>query len=761
MKFLLVLVVGLCFGLVSVASLEKSHEQKKTYIVHMAKSQMPASFGDDHTQWYHSSLKSVSESAEMHYMYNNVVHGFSARLTLDEALSMKKQPGVVAVLEDMKYELHTTRTPEFLGLYESAELFPGSDAVSDIVIGMMDTGVWPESKSFNDSGMGPIPSSWNGTCENGTNFNSCDCNRKLIGARYFSKGYEAVAGPINQTQESKSPRDDMGHGTHTTTTAGGSSVVGANLFGYASGTARGMASRARVAMYKVCWLRGCFGSDILAGMDSAIDDKVNVISISLGSFFALPYYVDPIAIGAYAAMEQGIFVSCAAGNSGPRPFSVVNVAPWITTVGAGTLDRNFPADVSLGNGMKFSDGTSLYKGLSLPKKMLPLVYAGNASKSPDGRFCASGSLIPEKVRGKIVLCDGDLFSRIEEGVAVKKAGGLGMVLVNTAADSLEVLAMADLLPATMVGPTSGAKIKSYLFSDPNPRATIIFQGTELGIQPSPVVAAFSSRGPNPITSQVLKPDLLAPGVNIIAAWTGRTGPTELASDNRRVAFNIISGTSMATPHVSGLAALLKGAHPQWSPAAIRSALMTTAYATYTNGQPLLDGINKMPSTPFAYGAGHVDPIKALDPGLIYDLNASDYLSFLCAINYTTSEISVLIKKNFTCDPKVEYNVTNLNYPSFAVRLKSGGNASTVVKYTRTLTNVGQAATYNVSVNMKNETVKVLVQPDSLSFCQLNERQSYTVTFTACSLPSNSFAYGSLTWSDGKHVVGSPIAISWM
>ncbi|KAG5535535.1 hypothetical protein RHGRI_023338 [Rhododendron griersonianum] len=760
MKFLLVLVVGLCFGHVSVASVEENHAQKKTYIVHMAKSQMPASFGDDHTQWYHSSLKSVSDSAEMHYTYNNAVHGFSGRLTLDEAQSMKKQPGVVAVLEDVKYELHTTRTPEFLGLYESAELFPGSDA-SDIIIGMMDTGVWPESKSFNDSGMGPVPKSWKGVCENGTNFNSSDCNRKLIGARYYSKGYEAVFGPINQTQESKSPRDDIGHGTHTTTTAGGSSVVGANLFGYASGTARGMASSARVAMYKVCWLRGCFSSDILAGMDQAIDEEVNVISISLGFFFAQPYYLDPIAIGAYAAMEQGIFVSCAAGNEGPYSFSVVNVAPWFTTVGAGTLDRDFPADVSLGNGMKFSDGTSLYKGLSLPKKLLPLVYAGNASKSPDGGFCASGSLIPEKVRGKIVLCNGGFFSRIEAGVAVKEAGGLGMVLVNEEADATEVLAVADLLPATMVGPTSGAKIKSYLFSDPNPRATIIFKGTELGIQPSPVVAGFTSRGPNPVTPQLLKPDLLAPGVNIIAAWTGRVGPTELASDVRRVAFNIISGTSMATPHVSGLAALLKGAHLQWSPAAIRSALMTTAYTTYKNGHPLLDSINEMPATPFDYGAGHVDPVKALDPGLIYDLNASDYLSFLCAINYTTSEISVLTRRNFTCDPEVEYSVTNLNYPSFAVALKSGGNASTVVKYTRTVTNVGGvAATYNASVNMKNETVKVLVQPDSLSFSQLNERQSYTVTFTAGSLPSNSFIYGSITWSDGKHVVGSPIAISW-
>lgn len=185
MKFLLLLVVVLWFGQVSVASVVNNHVQEKTYIVHMAKSQMPSSFRDD-TLWYQSSLKLVSDSAEMLYKYNNVVHGFATRLTPDEAQSMKTQPGVVSVLEEVKYELQTTRTPEFLGLYQSADLFPGSDPVSDVIIGMLDTGVWPESKSFDDSGMGPVPRSWKGVCESGTNFTSSNCNRKLIGARYVS-----------------------------------------------------------------------------------------------------------------------------------------------------------------------------------------------------------------------------------------------------------------------------------------------------------------------------------------------------------------------------------------------------------------------------------------------------------------------------------------------------------------------------------------------------------------------------------------------
>ncbi|XP_058228037.1 subtilisin-like protease SBT1.7 [Rhododendron vialii] len=767
MKFLLPLAVVLCFCHVSVASVEKTHVPKKTYIVHMAKSQMPASF-DDHTHWYDSSLKSVSDSAQILYTYANVLHGFSARLTAEEARSIEDRPGVLTVLEEVKYELHTTRTPEFLGLDRTADLFPESDSMSDVIIGVLDTGVWPESKSFDDSGLGPVPSSWRGECESGTNFSSSFCNRKLIGARYFSKGYEAILGPVDETRESKSPRDDDGHGTHTSTTAGGSSVASASLFGYATGTARGMATRARVAVYKVCWIGGCFSSDILAAIDKSIDDNVNVLSLSLGGGGS-DYYRDSVAIGAFAAMEKGILVSCSAGNAGPSPFSLSNVAPWITTVGAGTLDREFPAYVSLGNGMNFS-GVSLYKGDSLPTKMLPFVYAGNATNSTNGNLCMTDTLIPEKVKGKIVLCDRGVNARVQKGAVVKEAGGAGMVLANTAANGEELVADAHLLPATAVGQISGDKIKSYLLSDTDPTATILFEGTKVGIEPSPLVAAFSSRGPNSITPEVLKPDIIAPGVNILAGWSGAVGPTGLATDNRRVEFNIISGTSMSCPHVSGLAALLKGAHPQWSPAAIRSALMTTAYVVYKNGRPIQDIASGKPSTPFDHGAGHVDPVSALNPGLVYDLDVNDYLGFLCALNYTAAQISTLARKNYTCDPTVKYSLTNLNYPSFSVPLQSavmgrGGSASgsvgsTVVKYTRTVTNVGAAATYNVSVSLQSESVKVSVEPDSLSFSELNEKKSYTVTFTASSMPSNSFSYGRIEWTDGKHIVGSPIAVTW-
>ncbi|XP_010464171.1 PREDICTED: subtilisin-like protease SBT1.7 [Camelina sativa] len=742
----------LCLGLRHVSSSSSEHG---TYIVHMAQSQMPSSF-DLHSNWYDSSLRSISDSAELLYTYENAIHGFATRLTQDEADSLMAQPGVLSVLPEHRYELHTTRTPLFLGLDDhNADLFPQTGASTDVVVGVLDTGVWPESKSYSDEGFGPVPSTWKGGCETGTNFTASHCNRKLIGARFFARGYESTMGPIDESKESRSPRDDDGHGTHTSSTAAGSVVEGASLLGYASGTARGMAPHARVAVYKVCWLGGCFSSDILAAIDKAIADNVNVLSMSLGGGTS-EYYRDGVAIGAFAAMERGILVSCSAGNAGPSSFSLSNVAPWITTVGAGTLDRDFPALAILGNGKNFT-GVSLFKGEALPDKLLPFIYAGNASNATNGNLCMTGTLIPEKVKGKIVMCDRGINARVQKGDVVKAAGGVGMILANTAANGEELVADAHLLPATTVGEKAGDLIRHYVTTDPHPTATISILGTVVGVKPSPVVAAFSSRGPNSITPNILKPDLIAPGVNILAAWTGAAGPTGLASDSRRVEFNIISGTSMSCPHVSGLAALLKAVHPEWSPAAIRSALMTTAYKTYKDGKPLLDIATGKPSTPFEHGAGHVSPATATNPGLIYDLTTEDYLGFLCALNYTSSQIRSVSRRNYTCDPSKSYSVADLNYPSFAVNVEEAG----AYKYTRTVTSVGGAGTYSVKLTSETTAVKISVEPAVLNFKAANEKQSYTVTFTVdSSKASGSNSFGTIEWSDGKHVVGSPVAISW-
>lgn len=738
--------------------------KRKTYIVHMAKSRMPATFAE-HGNWYDASLRSVSDSAKILYSYDTVANGFSARLTPAEAQALESLDGVISVLPEVRYELHTTRTPEFLGLDKSDGFVPQANTASDVVVGVLDTGVWPGRKSFDDTGFGPVPAGWKGECEEGKDFKATSCNRKLIGARFFSKGYEASMGPLDETRETRSPRDNDGHGTHTSTTAAGSAVTDASLLGFAAGTARGMATRARVATYKVCWVGGCFSSDILAAMDKAVDDGCQVLSLSLGGGMS-DYYRDSVAIGAFNAMEKGVLVACSAGNAGPSASSLSNVAPWITTVGAGTLDRDFPAYVVLGNGQNYS-GVSLFSGKPLPSSSLPFVYAGNASNATSGNLCMPGTLVPEKVAGKLVLCDRGISPRVQKGYVVRDAGGAGMVLANTDANGEELVADAHLLPATGVGQKAGDAIRAYLLSEKSPTASIVFVGTKVGVRPSPVVAAFSSRGPNAVTPEILKPDLIAPGVNILAGWTGAVGPTGLSVDSRRVEFNIISGTSMSCPHVSGLAALLKEAHRDWSPAAVRSALMTTAYAAYHGGDGgLLDVATGKAASPFDYGAGHVDPPRALDPGLIYDVTADDYIDFLCALKYTSLQIAGVTKRsNFSCDDKRTYAVSGLNYPSFAVAFATAsgpGGGMATVKHTRTVTSVGGPGTYKATVatTVVGGEVKVEVEPAELSFSKEGEKRSYTVSFSAPSLPSGSSGFGRLEWADGKHVVASPIAFTW-
>ncbi|KAL0750777.1 hypothetical protein Bca101_032780 [Brassica carinata] len=385
----------------------------------------------------------------------------------------------------------------------------------------------------------------------------------------------------------------------------------------------------------------------------------------------------------------------------------------------GTIDCDFPALASFGNGENYT-GASLFKGEALPAQLLPFVRAGKASNNATyGKYCFPETLTPERIKGKIFMCEEGGNDNVEKGEVVKAAGGLGMIIANVPDYGEELLGYAFNLPATTVGRKASDIIRHYVMTDPNPTASVVIQGTAVNVQPSPVLAAFSSLGPNSITPNILKPDLIAPGVNILAAWTGAVEPSGLASDTRRVEFNIISGTSMSCPHVSGLAALLKSVHPKWSPAAIRSALMTTACNTYSDRQPLLDIATVEPSTPFGHGAGHVSPTTVISPGLIYDLTTQDYIDFLCALNYKSSQITKVSRGSYACDSNKTYSVTDLNYLSFAVNVEG----SNTYKYTRTVTSVGGAGSYSVKVISETTAVKISVEPPVLTFKEVNEKKS--------------------------------------
>lgn len=727
---------------------------RKTYIVQMNHHLKPSSF-PTHKDWYSSSLESLTTADSLIYSYEDVYSGYAVSLEPEQAELLRQSHGVLNVFEDNVYSLHTTRTPEFLGLDNEIGSYTQelNQASQDVIVGVLDTGIWPESKSFDDYGMPDVPSRWRGQCESAVDFDpKIHCNKKLIGARFFSRGHQLAFG--QPTKQLESPRDYEGHGTHTASTAAGSIVANASLLGYASGTARGMAMKARVAAYKVCGKSGCLGSDILAGMDRAVMDGVDVLSLSLGGGSG-PYYRDTIAIGAFTAMEKGIFVSCSAGNSGPTRASLANIAPWIMTVGAGTIDRDFPAFARLGSGQKFT-GASLYSGKGMGKRLVKLVYSNGGNSSSN--MCLDGSLDPTVVRGKVVLCDRGISARVEKGRVVRDAGGVGMILANTEENGEELVADSHMLPAVAVGKKGGDLIRNYVKNEKNPAVVLSFGGTVVNVKPSPVLAAFSSRGPNMITPQILKPDVIGPGVNILAAWSEAVGPTGLEKDERRTPFNILSGTSMSCPHISGLAALLKAAHPNWSPSAIKSALMTTAYTVDNTNSSLHDAANGGYSDPWSYGSGHVDPHTALSPGLVYDANARDYIAFLCSLDYTIEQVQAIVKRpNITCSRKFN-DPGQLNYPSFSVLFSK----SRVVRYTRILKNVGAAnSVYQVTVKAP-PTVSVTVKPTKLVFKNVGERLRYTTTFVSKRNvnPTTMNAFGWIRWSNPDHQVKSPVAFSW-
>ncbi|XP_019193181.1 PREDICTED: subtilisin-like protease SBT1.4 [Ipomoea nil] len=745
----------LCTLLSSSTVVSVEEEEPGSFIVFMMKSEKPRAFSTHH-HWYSSIIRTLSplsnhsSSSQLLHTYERVAHGFSARLTPSQASQLRNVPGVISVLPDQIHQLQTTRTPQFLGLSDSdpSGLWRISDYGADIIVGVLDSGIWPERRSFSDQGLSPRPSSWVTKCQVRPDFPATSCNNKIIGARVFYKGNVAASGkPIDQSM--LSPRDMEGHGTHVASTVAGSIVQNANVLGYAQGEARGTAVKAKIAVYKVCHgSLGCSDSDILAAIDQAVIDGVHVLSLSIGNSAARPYYMDPIAIGAFGAVEHGVLVSCAAGNDGPNSFTARNIAPWILTVGASTIDREFPAVVTLGNGRSFT-GTSLYSGVPPSSNLVPVVYGGNANSL----YCLPGQLDASKVRGKIVFCEqGDGTSIVDKGVAVNQAGGVGMIVPNLRPYGYQLQAMANMIPTSVVTVADGETIRGYVrsSSSPLPTAKIEFKGTVIGNSPSaPRVAAFSSRGPNVITPEILKPDVIAPGVNILAAWTGA------------MEFNIISGTSMACPHVTGLAAMLQKLYPLWYPGAIKSALMTTAYTVDNSGKSLTDLSTGQTSMTYYHGSGHVDPNKAADPGLIYDTGIEDYVNLLCTLGYDSKKIALFARDGplVDCNGRNLGNPGSLNYPSFSVVFT---NSLRTVTYKRTVKNVGRIKNpvYNVAVTVPSSSVRVTVSPTTLAFTETNNVLSYEVTFTTTDPAPTDSVLGSLVWSDGTHVVSSPIAVMW-
>lgn len=697
----------------------------KVYIVYMGSIPRDSSVSLDqhHLNILEQVLEGRAAKESLIRSYTKSFNGFAARLTEKESETLRKKEGVVSVFPSKKLQLMTSRSWDFIGFPIAAQSDVSADS-SSTIIGVLDSGIWPESPSFNDEGFNPPPSKWKGACKGGQNFT---CNNKIIGARTYI--------------EHETARDNQGHGSHTASTAAGRRVKNVSFYGFANGTARGGAPSARIAVYKVC-SDGCEDSGILAAFDDAIEDGVDLITLSLGYNAPFSFDTDSIAIGAFHALEKGILTVQSAGNQGNIVGSITSVAPWLFSVAASCMDRHIVDKATLGNG-KVLTGNSI-NSFTMKGDKFPLVYGKEVTSICDeesARSCEDSCLDSSLVKGKIVVCDG--MGGIFEAA---RAGALGAIAETRIEDASFVFP----LPAIALGSQEYGELHLYLNSTKHPVGKIL-RSEVINDTTAPHVVSFSSRGPNRIAPDILKPDVTAPGVEILAAFSPIGFVSGFSGDKRSVHYSILSGTSMACPHVAGAAAHLKSHHPDWSPAMIKSALMTTAHAM----SPF-----KNHDAEFAYGSGHLNPSGAMNPGLVYDSTKDDHIKFLCKLGYDKGRIRLITgDSSSSCSKKKgeEMLAKDVNYPSMSAMVEAGKPFT--VRFQRTVTNVGTAnSTYRAKIIRPRSKIKVKVEPSFLSFMSLKEKKSFNVTVVGMGLLSGVTVSASLSWSDGIHTVRSPIVM---
>ncbi len=674
------------------------------------------------------------------YVY--ALNGFSALVTYDEAVKLAGNPDVSYVIPDELQQPQTDSSPGFIGLTGPAGASTSGVTGKGVVVGIIDTGIWPEHPSFADHGLpapptGPLPCEFGNTAHNPDDA-PFTCNNKLIGARQVMPTYRALIGAA--PDEFDSARDDAGHGTHTAGTAAGNRDVAASILGNDLGNISGIAPDAHIIAYKGLGNLGGFGSDLAAAIDLAVADGVDVINYSIGGGSSL-ITADEIAF--LFAADAGVHVATSAGNSGPGAATIRNPGkvPWLTTVGANTQARFFAGTVELGDGTTF-EGASVTQGVG----PAPLVDAADAGDD----LCNPGALDPDMVEGAIVLCRRGVIARVAKGLAVLQAGGVGMIMYEND-DVGNLFTDTHWVPAVHVDNTPGLAIKAYIAAEgEDATAQIRDTATKTTWESAPSMTVFSSRGPN-VFADVIKPDVIAPGLQILAAYS----PFDDIGFVQGELFGAIAGTSMSSPHVAGLFALLKQANPGWSAAAARSALMTSAH------QDVVDNDRVSPAGVFAQGAGHVQPGRpnqrgsSFQPGLVYDAGLFDYFGFLC-----DAFPAVFANPTATC-AAVEaagfpVKATDLNYPSIAVSDLPGQ-----ITVTRTVTSVareGGSRTYTPVIEAP-PGYSVSVSPSSFSLSR-GESRTYEVTITNTGAPVGEWRFGSLTWNSnvGGYSVRSPIAV---
>jgi len=733
-------------------------------------------------------LARAGPGAELIYRYQYGLNGFAARMHPSQAHRLENLPEVLHVWEDEIRPLATNFSLDFLDLFNNESGLRGRSALAgdDIVIGIIDSGIYPEHPALQDTReadrpqlcrsdwaensllgrwlchrftkledvvMFEEPENWNGSCQTGERFDATHCNNKMIGARYFIAGAEAT-GPIDEG-EIRSARDVDGHGTHTATTAAGNRVR-ASIFNAFIARIEGIAPGARVAAYKACWLRpgdiraSCNTSDLANAIDAALADGVDIINYSVGSSLTSVTAPDDIAL--MAATKAGVFTVVAAGNEGPNLGTIGSPggAPWVLTTAASTrdgqssseaLEVKAPASIAGLYAIKEANFTPSLKDRGPIDAALVLVDDGEEVLEGGGAGTITDACEPlindTDITGRIALISRGGCNFDTKIANADAAGAVAALVYNIAGDPIVMNGSSDLsdIPAAMIGQADGNLILSEI--DAGNEVTVLLDDAQLLTKTDNgnVMATFSARGPGP-SPDILKPDVTAPGVNILAGFT-----PDAANATPDEQYAYLSGTSMATPHVAGVAALLMQAHPEWSPATIKSAFMTTARRSLT--------ASGTAAIPFDFGAGHIVPNDANDPGLVYDVGDDEYDAFACGI---ASPAVAAERCDELATAGFAFSAADLNQPSIAIARLA--NERTI---TRRVTNVtDQTESYVADVVMP-AGIGVSVVPASITV-PAGQSVSFDVTFNYVSGTLDQWRFGSLTWTSSEHSVYSPIAI---
>jgi subtilisin family serine protease len=735
-------------------------------------------------------LASVGAAGAKVYSFRYALNGFAARLTAGQASRLASRPEVARVSIDTEQRLQTNNSAVFLGLLDQNGGLRADRGLrgEGIVVGVIDSGIAPDHPGLRDheeqvpracrgrwataSWLGLIlchavrddpplrqtyepVASFHGTCQTGDRFRAEDCSNKIVGARYYIDGFRAR----NELDpgEFVSPRDAAGHGTHIATIIAGNATT-ASLFGTRIGTISGIAPRARIAVYKACWLRPgtddahCATSDLARAIDDAVADGVDLINYSVGSLD--PDLTAPDDIALLNALDAGILTVVAAGNDGPELGTIgsPSSAPWVLTVAATTQNATRyeeglevvspPALAGLVT-MREASFTRQLLGHPAVEGALALVDDGQEVIGEGGQGTTRDACEPlinaALLHGRIALLErgGCLFdAKLQR---VEEAGAIAAIVYNNAGPPITMNGAAGsvLIPAVMIGTADGQDLVDALVAGGavNVRLEkgVLTQRRDTGFE----LAEFSARGPDLSEADFIKPDVTAPGVNILAGQT-----PDLAHGLRGEYFQYRSGTSMAAPEAAGVAALLKEANPTWSPSTLKSALMTTAYpqVVLEDGETL--------AGPFDMGAGHIDPNIAIDPGLVYDSGYIDHAAYLCSLEgspLSRADCDALVQQGYSLEPR------ELNLPSIGITELITGDA-----VTRRVTNVGPTATYQATVD-DPPGISTTVTPASITLAT-GESAEFTLELARGSADLDYWAFGTLKWSDGEHAVVSPLAV---